>query len=156
VEAAQDAAAERQPAAGPDAAVRRPEVEAAGPDAVAVRLPEAAGPDAVAVRLPEAAAVLVVGEAGLPQAAERAAAAAERLREAAAAARAAEEAPRRAGRDAAARLSAVAWAALPSTRLQAGRLAPSAPARSAHARGGLPTAQRSGRWKQGARGEVLS
>jgi hypothetical protein len=40
-----------------------------------------------------------------------------------------------------ARPSAAAWAGLPSTRLQGGRLAPAAPARPAHARGGLRTAQ---------------
>jgi hypothetical protein len=44
-------------------------------------------------------------------------------------------------RDEGVRLLAAAWAGLPSTRLQGGRLAPSARARSAHARGCLRTAQ---------------
>jgi hypothetical protein len=49
--------------------------------------------------------------------------------------------PHRVARDEGARLLAAAWAGLPSTRLQAGRLAPSARAQSAHAREGLRTAR---------------
>jgi hypothetical protein len=51
-------------------------------------------------------------------------------------------------------LLAAASVGLPSTRLRGGRLAPST--RVAHARGGLRTAQPSGRWWQAARGEDVS
>jgi hypothetical protein len=101
------------------------------------------------VRLPEeGAAVLDVAEAALPQVAEaalpqaaavaRAAAAGVRRREEVARAAGV---PRRAARGGAVLLLAAAWAALPSTRLQGDRLAPSARARSARARRRLRTAQ---------------
>jgi hypothetical protein len=117
------------------AAVPQPAAESAGAEArrrgaAAVRgvaeavQRRAAAPALVAVRLPGA----VPDAAGAP------------LREV--------EVPdaagvrRRVGRDAqAARLSAAAWAGLPSTRLQGDRPAPSARARSAHARGQLRIAR---------------
>ena len=140
-----------------------PQVAAAQPraapevwDAVVGRQP-AAGSAAGAARQPEAAAVQDVAAAEQRQAAGPAAAAAP-LRGAEVAVPDAEEAPLRGaeaeGLDAAAEvlrrvardgpgapLLAAAWAGLPSTRLQGGRLAPSARARSAHARRCLRTAQ---------------
>jgi hypothetical protein len=79
------------------------------------------------------------GAEGLPSAAQAEAAVLPGAR----AGRGAAEAPQRAARGAApgVLLLAAAWAALPSIRCQEGRLAPSAPAQSAHAREGLRTAQ---------------
>jgi hypothetical protein len=114
---ARDVAVGRQPAAGSAGAVaRRLEAAAAEPASETVRLREAevAAPDAEVVPLPGAAAE-VLDAAGVRRPGAR-------------------DGP-------AVLLLAAAWAELPSTRLQAGRLAPSARARSAHARGGLRTAQ---------------
>jgi hypothetical protein len=110
-------AVERQRAAESAGAVaRRLEGAAAEPASEAVRLREAevAAPDAEVGPLPGAAAE-VLDAAGVRRPGAR-------------------DGP-------AVLLLAAAWAELPSTRLQAGRLAPSARARFAHARGGLRTAQ---------------
>ena len=119
-----DAVAELQPAAGWDAV--------AGPQPAA----ESAG---VVARRREAAAVPDGAEEVQPQAAGPVAAEAVRLRAAQAPDAEAAVLPRVA-RDGVLLLAA-AWAALPSTRLQGDRLAPSARARSAHAKGWLRTAQ---------------
>jgi hypothetical protein len=123
--------------------------------------PQPAAESAGAARRLEAAAVQrraagLASAAVRPREAEVAAPGAEeaRLREAEVAAPGAEEAllrvaevldaagvPQRVARDEGVLLLAAAWAELPSTRLQGGRLAPSAWAQSAHARGGLRTAQ---------------
>ena len=110
---------------------RRPE-EAAVPGAAEEARPQAAGPVAAeAVRLRGVPVVAPDAEEALRRAAE----AEVRVLEAGA--------RRRVARDEAlgARLWAAAWAALPSTRCQGHRLAPSARAQSAHARGRLRTAQ---------------
>jgi hypothetical protein len=118
-----------QPAAVSGAAVRPPE-EGAGVLDVAAAPPQAAVRAAVAARLRVA------------QAAARAAVVAVRPRVAQGEVLVAAGVPRQAGRAAlAVQPSAAAWAAPPSTRFRGDRLAPSARARSAHARGRLRTAQ---------------
>jgi hypothetical protein len=123
-----DAVVVPRPAAEQASAVaRRP--EAAEPDAAEEVQRWAAGPASVAVRLRGA-------EAAAPDAEEAP------RRGALAGVLAAAVARRQVGPGAPeVRLSAAAWAGLPSTRLQGGRLAPSAPARPAHARGWLRVAQ---------------
>jgi hypothetical protein len=113
---ARDVAVGRQPAAGSAGAVARRLEAAAEPASEAVRLREAevAAPDAEVVPLPGAAAE-VLDAAGVRRPGAR-------------------DGP-------AVLLLAAAWAGLPSTLRQAGRLARSAWARSAHAKGGLRTAQ---------------
>jgi hypothetical protein len=146
------AAAGLQPAAGSAAAVRQPE-EAAVLDAAEAALPQAAVRAAVVARLRVAQAAGPVAEEALRRGAQAG------VRRRAAGVAAPDEAgvrrrvvqaagvPRRAARDAApgVLLLAAAWAALPWTRFRGDRrgdrLAPSARARSAHARGRLRTAQ---------------
>jgi hypothetical protein len=124
-----DAAAEPRQVAGSGAAVLLPvAAEAEEQDVVAAVQRQAAGPASAAVRLREA-------EVAAPDAEEA------RLRGALAGVLAAAEVPQRVARDEGVLLLAAAWAELPSTRLQGARLAPSAWAPSAHARGGLRTAQ---------------
>jgi hypothetical protein len=120
-----DAAAERRQAAGPGAEVLLPEEGAERDVAVAVLL-QAAEPASVAVRLWEAQVAVPDAEEAPLQEAEVLAAA---------------EVPQQVARDEGVRLLAAAWAGLLSIRLQGGRLAPSALARSAHARGCLRTAR---------------
>jgi hypothetical protein len=126
-EAVWDAAAERRQAAGPGAAVLLPEEGAERDVAVAVLL-QAAEPASVAVRLREAQVAAPDAEEAPLQGAEAGVLDAGVRRPGA---RGAQVVP----------LLAAAWAGLPSTRPQGGRLAPLARARSAHARGGLRTAQ---------------
>jgi hypothetical protein len=121
--AAWDAAAGPQRVAELDAEVRQPEV-AAAQGAAGVVQRQAAGPALVVVRLRVAEALGAV--AVRRRAAEVLDAAV----------------PQPAARGAAVRLLAAAWAGLPSTRRRGDRPAPSARARSAHARGCLRTAQR--------------
>jgi hypothetical protein len=141
---------EVQPASAARPRAARVELAVSGagalrPEAVAV-WDAAAGPqpgaaavwDAAAGPQPGAAAVQGVAVAALPQAAVARAAVGAARRPGAAPV---SEVLRRAGRDEAEPLLAAAWAALPSTRPAGERLAPSTPARSAHARGRLRTAQ---------------
>jgi hypothetical protein len=132
-----------QPRAAPEAAevwdvavARQPVAASAG--VAARRLEEAAAePASAAVRLRGAEAAALGAAAARPRGAEEAAPDAEGVRPRGAEAEApdAEGVPHRVGRDEGGLLLAAAWAGLPSTRLQGDRPAPSARARSAHARG---------------------
>jgi hypothetical protein len=124
-----DAVVVPQPAAASaGVAARRLEEAAAEPASAAVRLrgAEVAAPDAEEAPLRGAEAAVPGAEEALLRAEEELDAAAAR---------------RRVGRGEGVLLLAAAWAGLPSTRLQAGRLAPSAAAQFAHTTGGLRTAQ---------------
>ena len=151
---AAEAAAVREAQQAPGVLGAQPPVAPEAPDVVVGRQPVAESAE-VAARPREAAAVQGGAEA-VPRRAAGPASAAVRLRGAEVAAPDAEEAPLRAAqagalaaaeephrvaRDEEVLLLAAAWAELPSTRLRGGRLAPSARARSAHARGGSRTAR---------------
>jgi hypothetical protein len=135
---------------------RRPEA-AAEPGVAEVVQRRAAGPASVAVQLRGAQVAAPDAEEAPLRAAEVAALDAEevRLREAAAGVPDA-GVQRRVARDGAVLLLAAAWVGPPSIPLQGDQPAPSARARSLHARGGLRTAQPSARWWQAARGEDVS
>jgi hypothetical protein len=119
-----DVAVVPQPAAEPAGAARRREVAAVQDVAAGVQR-RAAGPASVAAPLRGAQQAVPDAEEAPQRGAEVPDA----------------EVLRRAARGGAVLLLAAAWAGLLSTRPQGGRPAPSAPARSAHARGCLRTAR---------------